>query len=228
MSRYWQAFVEKFNGISKRERIIALLAALAVIYLLWSLLLLNPASSRLEGLQSREQALQGQERDLRAQEQAFSQVAGQNPDSAKLRQAEQLRQRLNALDDELQALAVGLVPADMLPQVLHDVLSSTGELELLGMQTLPVERLSLTGDKPVSDADQTQDSSPQEVDVFRHAVELKVRGSYFAVARYVEALEQLQWRFYWDKLNYEVERYPLATATLEVYTLSAGEGPLGE
>lgn len=228
MSRYWQMFTDKFNGMSMRERVILLLAVIAVLYLVWTLLFLNPLNNQVDNLQTRQQALENQVRDLQAQEQIFSQASGQNPNASKLRQVEHLRQRLVALDEELQTLAVGLVPADMLPQVLHDVLSSTGELELLGMQTLPVERLSISGEAQSAETGETADAAPQQVDVYRHAVELKVRGSYFAVARYMKALEDLQWRFYWDTLNYQVEQYPLATATLEVYTLSAGEGPLGE
>jgi MSHA biogenesis protein MshJ len=225
IARLWQQYSEKFEERTRRERVILLVAVLAVIYLLWSLIFLGPVSDRLSALQKEKQRLAGEVQSLETQEQVFQQAVGQDPLAGKKRQVEHLRERLAALDADLQALAVGLIPADKLPQMLHDVLSSAGQLELLGMQTLPTEKLALR------EADQqatAEGGSVQEVDVYRHAVELKVRGSYFAVARYLEALEALPWRFYWESLDYQVERYPSAVATLKVYTLSAGEGPLGQ
>lgn len=226
MIRYWQQFANKFDAMSKREQLILLLAVLAVVYLLWFLLALAPAGDRLDKLRKQVDTLDSRMLDLQAQEQVFTQASGLDPNASKKRQVQHLREQLSALDEELQALSVGLVPAEMLPQVLHDVLATTGDLELLGMQTLPVQRLSITGGE--SDAAAEGAEAAQQVDVFRHSVELKLRGSYFAVSQYVKALEDLQWRFYWDRLNYEVERYPSGVATLEVFTLSAGEGLLGE
>lgn len=226
MIRYWQQFATKFDAMSRREQLILLLAILAVIYLLWFLLALGPAEERKEKLRNQVQTLDGRILDLQAQEQVFVQASGLDPNASKKRQVEHLRQQLSALDEELQTLSVGLVPADMLPQVLHDVLATTGDLELLGMQTLPVQRLSITGGDP--DVTNEGAEAAQQVDVFRHAVELKLRGGYFAVSRYLKSLEDLQWRFYWDRLNYEVTDYPSGVATLEVFTLSAGEGLLGE
>ena len=228
MTRYWQLVAERFNGFSKRERAILLLAVLAVIYLVWALFFLNPVSDRIASLTGQQLTAEKRLAELQAQAQVFGQTAGQDPFAGKKRQIDQLRERLTALDQELQTLQVGLVPVDMLPQVLHDVLARTGSVELLGMQTLPVERLAITESDEQPEAGETAERAPQQVDVYRHAVEVQVRGGYFAVADYLRALEQLPWRFYWDRLDYQVDRYPQAVATLEVYTLSAGEGPLGE
>lgn len=221
---YWVRFSDKYNKMAQRERAILLIAVLAVIYLLWSMLFLAPVGLKIEELRSQVQNAESRQLDLEAQAKVFAEAATQDPNAGRKRQIEQLQQRLDSLDQELQALSVGLVPAEMLPQVLHDVLAQTDELELLGMQTLPIQRLALTKDSGTAG----EETDPDEASVYRHAVEVKVRGNYFAVASYLQELENLQWRFYWDALRYEVEGYPKAVATLEVYTLSAGEGVLGE
>lgn len=223
MNALWQRISDAFNSRAERERVVLLIALLAVVYLLWWLVLLAPVNNRKDALQTQARTLDTQLTALQAQEEAFSESTSQDPNAGKKREINDLTQRLAALDKELQALAVGLVPAVQLPQVLHDVLSNTEQLELLGMQTLPVEKLAITEGAADSGA-----SAEQQVDVYRHSVELKVAGSYFAVANYLRDLEALEWRFYWDKLDYKRDRYPNAIATLEVYTLSAGEGLLGE
>ena len=239
---YWQQFSDKFNAMSRRERAISLLAVLALLYLLWSLFVLAPVSADIDNLLVQKQTLDSRLLDLQAQERVFTQAASHDPYAASKREIDYLQQRLETLDKELQALAVGLVPAELLPQVLHDVMSNIGDLKLLGMQTLPVQKLTITGAGVDANAAApstalTAAASPskesltqvsQQVDVYRHSVELKVRGSYFTVAKYLQELEALPWRFYWDKLDYRVDTWPQAVATLEVYTLSAGEGLLGE
>ncbi len=222
----WRKFEERFNAMAKRERAVSLLAVLALIYLLWTLVLLAPVSRNIEELRMQKQTFDSRILDLEAQERIYRQLASQDPNAASKREMERLQQRLDALDKELQALAVGLVPADRLPQVLHDVISNTGDLTLLGMQTLPVQKLTIT-DTATGEGTQLIQAH-QQVDVYRHTVELKVSGRYFAVAEYLKELEALPWRFYWDTLDYQVESWPQAVATLQVYTLSAGEGLLGE
>ncbi len=226
MNTYWQKFSEKFSAMAQRERAMTLLAVLALIYLLWTLVFLAPVSEDIERLRAQKQTLDSRVLDLQAQEQVFSQTAGTDPNASKKRQIDHLQKRLEALDEDLQALAVGLVPAEMLPQVLHDVLSNTGKLELQGMQTLPVEKLTITGADAAGE--QTAVAANQQVDVYRHGVEVQVSGNYFSIAEYLKELEALPWRFYWDRLDYQVGDYPQAIATLEVYTLSAGEGLLGD
>lgn len=224
MNALWRRISHAFNSRAERERVVLLVAFLAVVYLLWWLILLAPVSNRIDALQTQTRTLDTQLTALQAQEQLLRKTASKDPNAAKKREISDLTQRLRALDKELQALAVGLVPADQLPQVLHDVLSNTERLKLLGMQTLPVEKLAITEGA----ADNSAASAEQQVDVYRHSVEVKVAGGYFVVANYLRELEALDWRFYWDKLDYKIDRYPNAIATIEVYTLSAGEGLLGE
>jgi MSHA biogenesis protein MshJ len=225
---YWRKFERGFNAMARRERAVSLLAVLALIYLLWTLILLAPVSANIEKLRLQKQTLDNRILDLEAQERVYRQVASQDPNAASKREMNHLQQRLEALDKELQALAVGLVPAERLPQVLHDVIPNTGDLMLLGLQTLPVQKLTITGADTATNEGVQMVQAHQQVDVYRHTVELKVRGSYFTVAEYLKQLEALPWRFYWDKLDYQVDSYPQAIATMQVYTLSAGEGLLGE
>jgi MSHA biogenesis protein MshJ len=123
------------------------------------------------------------------------------------------------LDRDLAALSQGLVGADMLPKILEDVLLTTSQLTLVQMRTLPVEALPLKG--------AAARDGESEAGVFKHTVALRVSGSYFQVVDFLNALETLPWRFYWERLDYSVDRYPRAGIEIRVYTLSAEEGLIG-
>ncbi len=56
--------------------------------------------------------------------------------------------------------------------------------------------------------------------IFRHGVAVEVEGSYLDLLEYLVALEKLPQRVYWGNLQLNVHRYPKATMSVEIYTLS--------
>lgn len=56
--------------------------------------------------------------------------------------------------------------------------------------------------------------------LYRHGVELAVRGNYLDMVSYMDALEAMPAQLIWSKASLSVEEYPNARLTLRVYTLS--------
>ena len=48
---------------------------------------------------------------------------------------------------------------------------------------------------------------------------LTINGNYFDILNYLQRIEQLKWQLFWEKLTYQVKRYPQASATIKFYTL---------
>ena len=46
-----------------------------------------------------------------------------------------------------------------------------------------------------------------------------MKGGYFAIQDYLQRLEQLSWRLYWDSFDYSVTHYPEGVVTISFYTL---------
>ncbi|MGB2331511.1 MAG: hypothetical protein ACPH3H_12490, partial [Pseudomonadales bacterium] len=59
--------------------------------------------------------------------------------------------------------------------------------------------------------------------VFKHGLNLTLRGSYLDVLRYLSAIENLGVRFFWERVEYKSEAYPLGVIAIEVFTLSTQE-----
>jgi MSHA biogenesis protein MshJ len=216
----WQA---RYNQFSPREKVLVVLTLVVVVYMLLQLLVLDPVDTRTNTLQSQQAQLRQDIQNLENQQALLLASMHKDPDEALKQRLQGLKQQLLSLDSELTTLSVGLVPAKQLPVLLQDVLRQTGQLQLLGMQTLPVTNLKLEG-QVVEDQNSEAEGTLASAGVFKHAVQLQLRGSYFQVLTYLEALEGLKWRFYWHSLNYEVDDYPKALVTLNVYTLSTEEG----
>jgi MSHA biogenesis protein MshJ len=217
MSPKLNELVEKIDSYSLRERVLLLVCVLAVLVGIWQLAIEMPQERQRTQLRAELERINGAKSAQVTQVAALSSALGQAVDGDVFAERETLRARLATLDDDLAALSQGLVSADQLPRILQDVLVSTTSLNLLRVQTLPVQELPLLG----------AGEEGGSTGVFKHSVTLRVSGTYFEVVSFLQTLEELPWRFYWDRLDYKVHGYPRGEIDIRVYTLSAEEGLLG-
>lgn len=208
--------VVKIDGYSLRERVLLLLSAIALLVGVWQLAIELPQERQRTQLQEALERIHSARSAQAAQIAALSSALGPAAGGI-FAERDALQVRLAAMDDELAALSQGLVGADQLPRILQDVLVSTTRLSLVRVQTLPVKELPLAMDS----------ASDGSTGVYKHSVTLRVSGSYFEVLGFLQTLEELPWRFYWDRLDYTREAYPRGIIDIRVYTLSAEEGLLG-
>lgn len=212
---------QKIDSRILRERVLLFLTALAVVFLLWSLMFQNAIDARQSELSNQLDTVRIQRQALDAQIATISLAVANNPNTEKQHTIATLKAERAQLDADLANLSQGLVSAAELPQILQDVLLQTGELKLVQMQTLPVQELQLAG------VETNDGAEVNGAGVFKHEVVLKVSGNYFQVLTFLTSLESTRWRFYWEQLDYAVTEYPNADIELRVYTLSAEKGLLG-
>lgn len=226
MKQQWILIENRVNSMNKRERLLILLCVLTFIYLAWDLVVFQSLVKKRVILNNQLSAAEQQIKTVLEQESVFSKLLTKDPDTNKKKELLVLKKSLQELDKELQKLSVGLIAADKLPEVLHDVLSSKGRLKLISMKTLPVEKLHLSTNPDEDQSYAGDNVSPREggVGIYRYSVSVILTGKYFDVVDYLKSLENLDWRFYWESIEYKVEAYPQARVTLEVYTLSTEEG----
>ena len=58
-------------------------------------------------------------------------------------------------------------------------------------------------------------------------LQIEFKGSYLSTLEYLQALNKLPWKFYWDSLELKVDKYPVSTIVITVHTLSFHEGWIG-
>lgn len=200
MNQNFEKAKQWFEQLVTRERWLVLGCAAVIVALILDTALVSPATKAAKRKQAELAAAAENLEETRQQLNLLSTAEGGSPLAGKAAEENALEQQIARLKSDLEALSAGLISASTLPRIMEEMLIQTGELELLEM----------TVDPPAQETDE----------LFRHSVSVKLSGGFTALISYLEALENLQWKFYWDELNYRVQQYPNAEIELKVYTLS--------
>lgn len=213
MSEYWEKYAAFVNSKTERERLILLLVLLAVTFVLLDALFLAEQLNK-SGQQGR--ALASIERDMDTLQLEIRNLQlGQSAMGNQVQQeAAQLQETSQRLEEALAHAAAGFIPARSMPLALEQMLGSSEGLALVSLKNKPVELLSGTPGQP-------------ESLLYRHGVQMVLKGSYVASMDYLKKLEQLQWRIEWEAMRFEVKDYPEGLLTLDVSTYSKEKDWIG-
>ncbi|MGB5258390.1 MAG: hypothetical protein WBN44_14140 [Woeseiaceae bacterium] len=205
--------LQKIDALSVRERLLVLVTALVLIGAAWHALLMQPlqqraAQTRAE-LNALEQRIVAANQNL---EEQILQLAG-GGDEQRTRIAS-LQQRIDEINATLGNHAAELIDPAEMAQVLEGVLTEQSRLTLVRIRNTTPESLS-------------SDEDPGAVTFYKHGLEIEIEGSYAACVEYLDAIEALPWRLYWQVLELDVLEYPRNRIRLEVGTLSLDEEWIG-
>jgi MSHA biogenesis protein MshJ len=228
MKQQWLRLSARVDAMSQRERILSFAATAAVLVFIVHTAVLGPMLRKQDMLRS--QVIQQQNNIAGINEQITQklQEAAADPDAALRARLAAVRDESGRLGDSLRAMQKGLVAPERVAPLLESILRANGRLKMVSVRTLPVEPLSAIGAKKEGDAAAVvaaavpAKSARREL-LFRHGVELTVRGSYLDMVDYMTALESLPTQLFWGKAQLEVEEYPSVRLTLTLYTLSLDE-----
>ena len=221
MKQYWGKFVEKIDGMSLRERVLIFAAAAFMLVAAIQVLFLDPLLAGQKKLSYQVVQQQEKMKNIQAQIEALLQ-ARRNDAASPLRQRlSQAKQQLADGDAYLQSRRDRLVQPEKMADLLEQVLNKNGQLQLINLQTLPAASLIEKAVKPEgTGAVPASMAAEPGLQVFRHGVQITVRGSYLDLLQYLTALEQLPTKMFWGMSKMNVVQYPAAELTLTLYTLS--------
>jgi MSHA biogenesis protein MshJ len=203
--------VERLDGFSLRERALVFGAGVALLYVAWQSLLMDPLTMR---AQAAEQHLADARRQMTMSEQIRTAAAQDPAVEAALRNGA-LAARLAALDANLNSVAHGYVAPERMTELLRSLLSEQRGLTLVSLANLPVESLSLP-----SASKQVAAITPDDRGPFLHPVEMVVEGDYGSVVVYLRALEALPWRIHWQRVELVAGDYPVNRVRIVIGALS--------
>jgi MSHA biogenesis protein MshJ len=220
----WQRFSARVDALGQRERIMAFGGLLAALVFAANLTVLGPLQRKQAMLRAQVAQQQNNIDGINAEIAQKLEQAQADPDAPAHMRLVAVRGETERLGNELRAMQRGLVPPERIAPLLEAILRANGRLKLVAVRTLPVEPLSSLGDKKEQGA-ATAPAAAARADelLFRHGVELTLRGSYLDMVDYMSALEALPTQLFWGKAQLEVEQYPSVRLTLTLYTLSLDE-----
>jgi MSHA biogenesis protein MshJ len=227
MKRQWLQFVARVEALQPRERFMAFGAVVVVLVYLASALVFAPLARKEAALKSTLQqqvvTIDGIDADIAAKARAYA----NDPNDALRKRLGEVRAETARTSEELRTMQKGLVPADRIAPLLETILRANGRLKLVSLKTLPATTLG--GDAAPAPATPAATPAPAAATpvvvkapdlLYRHGVELTLRGSYLDMVDYMHALETLPTQLFWGKAQLDAEDYPNVRLTLTLYTLS--------
>lgn len=221
-----RALAAHVDARTRRERLLLAAAVVVIVALLWDVTLRAPlaerhaaAAERVARLQSDLAGVEASTRQLRDELDTLTGDGGG-------RVLEDLRARLERIDEQLAERTLRVISPAQMVTVLREVLSAESGLTLVALRNDGVEPV-IAEDRPVLSGEGAEVEARDVPRVFRHRIELVVRGDYFALLDYLKRLEGLRWEFQWDALEIETQDYPVARAAVSLSTLSLAEDWIG-
>lgn len=205
----------KIDALSLRERgMVFVAAAAAILFVVYSLML-GPLFAKEKALRTQiaqvRNNISGIDGEISAKLQGFT----IDPDAPNRARLAAVKADIDSLGGKLRALEQGLVAPEKIAPLLETILAANGRLTLLSMKTLPAA--------PVAEASYSTtpaSSAAPAALLYRHGVQVTVRGNYLDMINYMHALETMPTQLLWSSAALEVEEYPNSRLTLTLHTLS--------
>ena len=201
------------DKMSMRERVLVFGAGMMLLGSVWYLGLMQPLTKQVT--RSRTEIASLQERMKTTNQNLEIQVLQISNTGAEDREKfDRVQQRLDEINERLGGYAAELIDPAEMSRVLQGVLKEQSKLRLIRARNISRGAMSASAEA-------------ETTTFYRHGLEIEFEGSYLACLEYLQEIEALPWRFYWQFLDIEVLEYPRNRIRLEVSTLSPDEEWIG-
>jgi len=204
--------------MSLRERAMLFGSVALVVVVAAHVTLFDRLLTKQKGLIERVARDQSQLKAVREQVQLAlkeSQAQVRHPDEAAIAD---LESKIREAEKSVEAKQRAFIAPEELPVLLRQMLGRSRQIKLESLRLLPSTPLPTPG--TAGSTPGRPEGSQGSSEVFRHGVEVSLRGSYFDLVQYLTELESLPAPLLWGRVELQVEQYPEVRLTLVVRTLS--------
>jgi len=237
----------KFDALMQREKVMVAGLLVVVLGVTWQIVLFDNADISETKLKSQIKTQQNKNSSIKIEIASYKERELNNPNVKLEKDLVRYLKQIRILDDKLNNKMKGLINPKKMTTMLKDIFKSNTQLTLLSLEKLKTKsildeknqfgiELDTNATKSnqrdevnglnVTDNVQSQ-STNSSAAVYRHAVKIVFTGSYLSTLNYLEAIENMPWDLYWDKVQLDVEKYPRSKIIITVFTLSLKKGWIG-
>jgi len=224
MNKQWQTYCEKYLVITPREQYMVLFTGLIAIVFIIHAFFIDDNASKIEKFEKQVVQITNENRRAKDSISVLEGGLSKDPNSELNKQISQYKERLKKVDVNLLQLTSDLISPVQMRHALMQLLKTQKGVSLQSFQVIAAEPITFPNSTPVvkDDGNKTTDvdNNHQEVVLYRHAIKLKLSGSYFQLRDYLTQLEALSWKFFWQEFNYQLKEYPVSELEIEMYSLS--------
>ena len=218
MIMFLRDLMDRYDQLSLRERIIVLIATLLLVAYVWDQFFMFPLDKERKGRLQQIEALRAEVSGLESSIETLAAQAAEHPAQSSGATIDALKAEIQELDRRLVGATSGLIAPKEMSHVLEQMLARAQRLKLIGLRTLPPQAVAAPEATPGAAAAQ----------IYKHGVELELSGGYLDTLYFLQSLEALPWRFFWDSVEYVAGEGPAdGRVKLRLYTLGLEEAWIG-
>lgn len=219
MIKQLQPLLAKFDALNERERIMVTLLSVVAIIIIFVELIIAPLNQKHDIAEKQIISLNTQIQQTESQLLILKSKKDRDPDFQEKQKIKLLDEQIENVSEQLKVKMHGLIEPRQMAKVLEVVLAQNTDLKLQRVQSL--------GAKPLSPVKIKEGEASQALGIYQHGLQIEFKGSYLSTLKYLKALDELPWDFYWDVLELNVDKYPVSRIVITVHTLSFHEGWIG-
>lgn len=228
----WNEYSEKFLLITPREQYLIILTGLiAIVFSLYSFAI-DPNLIEASNSEKQVKKLTANNAAMKISIDTYEYALQQDPSVKVKKEVAQYEKKLLKINGKLLSLTSGLIDPIQMRHALLELLKVQKGVSLLSFQLVGAQNMVLsTADQNVESNEANKDKnlpeSEQPLQLYRHGIKLKLKGSYFQLRDYLSQLESLSWKFFWQEFNYNLQEFPNSELEIEMYSLSTKQEFVG-
>ena len=216
------ALQNRIDELTLRERGILFFVVVFLLFFLIDKALISPQEQQQKQLLGSIGKLRTEIATLEQQKLAIIQSHTNDPNSEERERLARINQAAAQVEQQIAAAVDGLIDPREMARALEGVLKEQRGLRFVRISNLGATPLL----EPEADAGTVGDNAPRAA-LYKHTLRIELEGSFQHTRDYLQALEQLPWRFHWESVELEMQEYPLSRVVITVNTLSLSEGWIG-
>jgi MSHA biogenesis protein MshJ len=238
-------YAEKFLQLSLREQSLILITGIVLIVMVPFSVFIDGNLGEIKHLSLVNNQLQSTNRNLNASISELQLGLQQDPNAQIKQDIAAYTVKLKQLDQSLLSLTSELINPVEMRNALSELLKLQKGVSLVSFEVLPASPINLvsnkventanvqtapllnTNEQNTEDKNKTAIKSVDSLALYRHGIKIKLTGKYFQLRNYLQQLEKLSWKFYWQQFDYKLKRYPMSELEIEMYSLSTKKDFIG-
>lgn len=238
----YRKLANRIDDMTLRERGLIFAAAVMTLVALPYTLFIDPALLTQKRLLDQIKKDQSQISAMGNEMRKLLEQQSEAPSAVNQEKLRALNTRLAEIEREIDTTRNQLVPADRISDLLRGFMAKTGRVTLVSLNAVsgtpavetaaplrqgagsaPSAPAAPAAPNAPAGAQAAADTTPpvSDIPLYRRGVELTVRGNYLDLVQFLADLEKMPWRMLWGKSDLAVDRYPIVTLKVLLFTLSS-------
>ncbi len=229
MKQRWQSYSDKFLQLTSREQYLVLFTGLVAIFLIGSYLFIEEKSAKINTYEQQSRAMKTGNQSLDLTINEFQAALTEDPNKDIINQIRQREAKLAKIDSQLVHLTTELISPSEMREALLRLLALEPGVSLLSFELIGAQPLLDLSSVPENSNPSTSSLTDKQMglNLYKHAIKLKLTGTYFQLRNYLKQLEQLSWKFFWQDFEFQVKEYPQSEVEITIYSLGLNKEFIG-